>query len=643
MYSDDTRSALRGLERFGKILEPHEVDEPILTPPVRSALIEWMREINHRDKLAEVGLKPRRTAMLFGPPGTGKAQPNTSLVKTLSGWSKLGDLKVGDQIASIDGAPSMVVGVFPQGEREVWRVHFSDGSIVECCAEHLWLLKHKDWHSQRVLETKTIAEKLKRKSNQCRLTVPLVTGDFGHTNELPIDPYLLGALIGDGSLREKESIRFTAADSDVIERIKAALPDEMELRWIDRYDYRIVNKERSGKITSLRDALVRLGLSGLHSYEKFIPDLYKLASKSARLKVLQGILDTDGYAQRCNNVQISTTSEVLARDIVDVVNSLGGIATISPKQPTYTYRGEKRNGRPAWVVHVHHPFGRDLMSLPRHNSKLPEQQGASQARRTIEHVERTGRFEEMSCIKVSHPSETYITNNYVVTHNTTFAHHFAARLGLPLVAIQSEDVISQWVGETGRNLGEVFRLLDQAADKCVVLFDEIDAIAPHRSGSQASDKERSAYLTVMLRRIEQFQGLCLAATNKKENIDSALWRRFDMQVEMGLPGEDERFAILRRYAEPFELTDEDTDLLVDLTYASSPSLLRQLMEGMKRALVLWPVLGRDVGDPVAVFRQITSSISPPPEMEKPPLWDGQKDLRKLAGMTWPPVRKAPEA
>lgn len=297
-YSDDTRTALRGLERFGKILEPHEVDEPILTPPVRSALIEWMREINHRDTLKEVGLKPRRTAMLFGPPGTGK---------------------------------------------------------------------------------------------------------------------------------------------------------------------------------------------------------------------------------------------------------------------------------------------------------------------------------------------------------TTFAHHFAARLGLPLVAIQSEDVISQWVGETGRNLGEVFRLLDQAADKCVVLFDEIDAIAPHRSGSQASDKERSAYLTVMLRRIEQFQGLCLAATNKKENIDSALWRRFDMQVEMGLPGEDERFAILRRYAEPFELTDEDTDLLVDLTYASSPSLLRQLMEGMKRALVLWPVLGRDVGDPVAVFRQITASISPPPEMEKPPLWCGQKDIGKLAHMSWPPQRSASEA
>src|SRR5690606_15916969 len=125
-----------------------------------------------------------------------------------------------------------------------------------------------------------------------------------------------------------------------------------------------------------------------------------------------------------------------------------------------------------------------------------------------------------------------------------------------------------------------------------------------------------------------------------ESIDSALWRRFDMQVEMGLPGEDERFAILRRYAEPFELTDEDTDLLVDLTYKSSPSLLRQLMEGMKRALVLWPVLGRNVNDPVAVFRQITASISPPPEMEKPPLWCGQKDIGKLANMSWPPGRKS---
>jgi RecA/RadA recombinase len=226
------------------------------------------------------------------------------------------------------------------------------------------------------------------------------------------------------------------------------------------------------------------------------------------------------------------------------------------------------------------------------------------------------------------------------TGKTTLAHHLAARRGLPLVAVQSEDLISKYVGETGNNMSKLFRLLDSVANKVVVLFDEFDAIAPHRSSEQSADKERSAYLAVMLRRVEQFEGVCLAATNKKDDIDSAMWRRFDMQISVDLPGAEERFAIIRRYAYPFDLSDEDTDLLVDLTFGASPSLLRQLMEGMKRVLVLGPMLGHRVGDPVAVFEQIKSSISPPPEMDTPELWKGQKDIGKLAKMSWPPKRVA---
>lgn len=229
------------------------------------------------------------------------------------------------------------------------------------------------------------------------------------------------------------------------------------------------------------------------------------------------------------------------------------------------------------------------------------------------------------------------------TGKTTLAHNLAARLGLPLVAVQSEDLISQWVGETGRNMGELFRLIDRIPSQAVILFDELDAIAPHRGGSQASDKERTAYLTVMLRRIEQFEGLCLAATNKKESIDSALWRRFDMQISVDLPGEEERFAIIRRYAYPFELSDDDTDILVHLTYGASPSLLRQLMEGMKREIVMAPILGSSLKSAAQTFGHVAASISPPPEMEQPPLWAGKKDLSVLAHMSWPPQRSASEA
>src|SRR5690606_38372116 len=99
-----------------------------------------------------------------------------------------------------------------------------------------------------------------------------------------------------------------------------------------------------------------------------------------------------------------------------------------------------------------------------------------------------------------------------------------------------------------------------------------------------------------------------------------------------------RFAILRKYAVPFDLSDEVIDILVSATRGCSPSLLRQLMEGMKRSLVLAHRLHADVSNPAELFTTIAASIAPPPEMEQAPLWIDARALRPLEGMPWPPQR-----
>jgi len=125
----------------------------------------------------------------------------------------------------------------------------------------------------------------------------------------------------------------------------------------------------------------------------------------------------------------------------------------------------------------------------------------------------------------------------------------------------------------------------------------------------------------------------VGATNRAKDIDTALWRRFGLQVEIDLPGPDERFSILRRYGLPFEFADDDLDLLADLTAGASPALLRDLMEGMKRALIMGPRLSLDMTDPSKVFARIVAASQPPPEIEKPPLW---LSTSGLSGMSWPP-------
>ena len=227
------------------------------------------------------------------------------------------------------------------------------------------------------------------------------------------------------------------------------------------------------------------------------------------------------------------------------------------------------------------------------------------------------------------------------TGKTTLAHHLSARLGLPLVAVQSERLISSALGGSGKNIAELFDGLAEAGHGCVVLLDEIDGIGSTRSSDQqACAREMNMALTTLLTRVEAFRGMCIAATNRKESLDPALWRRFGMQISVDLPGGEERFAILKRYAVPFDFGDDALDLVTDITQGASPALLRQLMEGLKRALVLHPRLGLKIDDVAIVFRAITSAVAPHPDLPQPPLWKAfDAHARKLREIPWPPARQ----
>jgi SpoVK/Ycf46/Vps4 family AAA+-type ATPase len=219
---------------------------------------------------------------------------------------------------------------------------------------------------------------------------------------------------------------------------------------------------------------------------------------------------------------------------------------------------------------------------------------------------------------------------------TTLAHHFAARLGLPLACVRSESLISSYLGSTGQNIGKLFDAMKASEGHVVVFFDEVDALGGRRMNDQGASVERANSLNVLLRRIETFQGISLAATNRQDFLDPALWRRFGMQISVDLPGHDERFAIIRRYAAPFILGDDETDELVLATAGASPALLRALMEGVKRSIVVGPRVGRKVEDARSVIAAVVAACAPAPEYEPPPLWANPRALDAVsAALTWP--------
>jgi MoxR-like ATPase len=224
---------------------------------------------------------------------------------------------------------------------------------------------------------------------------------------------------------------------------------------------------------------------------------------------------------------------------------------------------------------------------------------------------------------------------------TTLAHHLSARLGLRMLAVRPERMINKYVGSTGRNIGALF---DAAAeeedhDPVVLFLDEFDAIAIKRKeAEQAAGEEQNAWVNTLLQRIEQHKGFIIAATNHGSHIDPAIWRRFDIHITLELPGQFERERIIARYLDPLGLPKSELAALADALASSSPALIRQLCENLKRQLVIGPKVGWDMRKEV-LFDRMLAAFGPHPDLGKPRLWShGGKDAA-IRAMGWP-LRKA---
>lgn len=374
--------------------------------------------------------------VLYGFEGVGKAQPIDAMVMTPTGFVEMGSLEVGDRVVGSDGKPVHVVGVFPQGKKKVFRVVMKDGAETECCEDHLW-------------ETTTVTDSLQGKPSKVRALAEIrekflyrkgTEGDPSNANDvpnhripvampvefdsvgsLPLQPYLLGLLLGDGVLGA-DSVEFCKPEPDVMDRLATMLPESDTItRFEDGTGLRIRRK----KLSAPRDhsdtskALSMLGLRGLSSLEKFIPDAYLFASVEDRTELLRGICDTDGHVIRSGQrVEISTSSPRLRDGVLFLVRSLGGVITLTQRVPTYTHNGERRTGSMSWRMLAAFPHGLCPVSSEKHLVKWRTDQTPHY--QTIVEVEEVGE-KDCRCIKVDAENGLYLTDDFIVTHNTGFA------------------------------------------------------------------------------------------------------------------------------------------------------------------------------------------------------------------------------
>lgn len=266
---------------------------------------------------------------------------------------------------------------------------------------------------------------------------------------LLIDPYVLGVLLGDGGISNQQIVLSTK-DNQIIDLIKERLEKTCEIKKIknSKVDYRIVYC--SIKENPLATKLKKLNLKGTKSNTKFIPDEYKIGSVNQRIELLQGLLDTDGYVSKSGSVYFYTVSDKLASDVIEIVNSLGGVVKTSTKWPSYSYKGEKRSGQKCNILCISLPNEIIPFKLDRKIVSLKEKIKYLPTRYLVDVIE-IGQ-KECQCISVDAPDHLYVTDNFVLTHNTLCA----IAVGLEKVNMGQYDriiVMKPMIAVGGKDIG----------------------------------------------------------------------------------------------------------------------------------------------------------------------------------------------
>ena len=360
----------------------------------------------------------------------GRAQPYDAKVLTPNGFVPMGTLQVGDLVVGSDGLPTPVLGVYPQGKKVVYRVTTQDGGSTLACGEHLWTVTTPDDRRRgttRTLETQEMVGNL-RWSHAHRYELPLVDAVEFEPQEVPLDPYALGLLLGDGCLTTATTPSFSSADPELVLALESAL-EGIAVRHEAGPDYEL--QHLAGGRGGLRianpvtEAIRELGLAGSRSATTFVPWLYSHNSAEVRTALLQGLLDSDGgpvaQSGRTCRVQYTTTSGRLRDDVMFLVRSLGGVVT-SRTRPATGRRPGVAGGRPvhnrhdAHILDIRLPAGIEPFRLDR-KRRLYDATGGGRPMRFMHSIEPVGEMETL-CIQVAAQDSLYVTDDFLVTHNT---------------------------------------------------------------------------------------------------------------------------------------------------------------------------------------------------------------------------------
>ncbi|HEY2390125.1 MAG TPA: ATP-binding protein [Candidatus Angelobacter sp.] len=195
-------------------------------------------------------------------------------------------------------------------------------------------------------------------------------------------------------------------------------------------------------------------------------------------------------------------------------------------------------------------------------------------------LEEWGHLEELDAIGAA-PSRTCLLFGKPGTGKTRLAYYIGQQLGLPVVLAKLDGLISSFLGTTARNIGLLFDFANRY--RCLLLLDEFDALAKLRDDPQEIG-EIKRVVNTLLQNIDGrvSRGLTIAITNHESLLDSAVWRRFEIRVEIPSPNEDARKQILARYLPPLHFDEGILNFLAWVSEGLTGSAIETMVRSLKR-------------------------------------------------------------
>ena len=384
--------------------------------------------------------------LMLGPRGFGKMTLPNEPIRIKDGWTTMEDVKVGDKVYGLNGELSTVKAKTQLQENlNMYKITFRDGRTATVCEDHQWYVWSKKAADKRnknysgpyiTISTKEIAKKYYysrtdskhkkkygtiKKCKEFMYAIPVIESLKEETSKnLPLHPYIVGALIGDGSLT-KSTIQFTCTDPQLISRFNELLPQGYYLSQKKNLkDYSILRKDKS--IPAFKHLCVQAGIHGNSALHKSIPAHYLYSSDSQRMELLKGLMDTDGYAST-NSIEYCTISPQLNTDVQDLVRSLGFNCNYTRSEGAYRCQKTRKkiicNDRYRISIFPNREiFHLDRKKVYKFKSSMAEKTFITK----IEKVKNASGY----CIEVDNRTHTYIINDYIPTHNSVMTGNLAA-------------------------------------------------------------------------------------------------------------------------------------------------------------------------------------------------------------------------